>query len=455
MTILVFTICARNYIGLARVLGQSVARHGGDTSFRIYVAEGIDAETAAIAAEAEVGNAAIFSAPDALGGIIDPIEFANMAFMYNLTEFCTALKAACFSHAFAEGHDTCIYMDPDIFLMADIGLITGALDGSAILMTPHLCLPAMAEGPRPDHGILATGIYNLGFLALRRHPETPRFLGWWHERLRRQAFNDNYRSLYTDQRWMDFVPSLFPAEAVRVWRHLGCNVAPWNYHERRVGRAGGGDGDDAGFVVEARDESAPDDVFPLIFLHFSGFDFRRILDGQFDQLNLADAETHADLLPIYKLYGEAIRAMSDEMKQYLTLPYGFDRFADGSPILPTHRRLFRIWRERHGNAADPFAVRQGSFHAALGERGLLARAGTADLAADKATIRSVAQPERLLGRAHTLFRLLFRVLGRSRFFFLVRSLHRLSHVEQHYDTFRLDEARITVETEHRPDTPPC
>lgn len=436
MTTLVFTICARNYTGLARVLEQSVARHGRDVAFRIYVAEGVDA----------AGDETLRSAPHALESIIGATEFANMALMYNLTEFCTALKAACFMHGFADGYDRCIYMDPDIFVTADLAHVTRELDDSAILVTPHLCLPANGDGPRSDRGILATGIYNLGFLALRASEDTDRFLLWWHERLRTQAFNDHYSSLYTDQRWMDFVPSLFPARVVRIWRHLGCNVAPWNYHERRIVR----DGD--GFVVHSRQGGLDgDEVFPLVFLHFSGFDFRRILDGRFDQLNLAGAETFADLLPLYDLYGEAIRGMADEMARHLSTPYGFDRFADGTQILPSHRRLFRVWRERHGDAAAPFATGSDSFHAALKARGLLGGAGGTDLAADKVDSRNVVRPDRLLSRAQTVFRMMFRVAGRSRFFFLVRSLNKLSHVEQHYDTFRLDDASVALPSEQKRD----
>lgn len=428
MTTLVFTICARNYIGLSKVLQQSVARHGPDVDFRIYVADGADDSS---------DEPSIVSAPAALAPLIGSVEYANMAFMYNITEFCTALKAACFWHGFVQGYDKCIYMDPDTFFVADVGHVTRALDSSSILITPHLCLPSLDEGPRPDHGILATGVYNLGFLALRASAETRSFIDWWHARLRYQAFNDHYHALYTDQRWMDFVPSLFSEQAVRIWRHLGCNVAPWNYHERAIDR------DAEGFIVRARqaDGENPSSV-PLIFLHFSGFDFRRIVDGEFDQLNLADAESHADMLPIFELYGNAIRASAADMTKYLSLPYGFDRFSDGTPILPSHRRLFRVWRERNGDAASPFATGPGTFHQALRDRRLLSRSGAVDLAAEKATMRSVSNPRQLLGRAHTTFRLLFRMLGRSRFFFLIRSLNRLSNVEQHYDTFRLNDAQI-------------
>lgn len=431
MSTLIFTICARNYVGLAKVLGRSVARHGADVDFRIYVAEGL--------AEDMAGDDALVSAPDALAPFIGANEFANMALMYNITEFCTALKAACFLHGFADGYDKCVYMDPDTFLTSEAGHILRALDDSAILMTPHLCLPAESEGPRADHGILATGVYNLGFLGLRRDTETDRFLAWWHARLRRQAFNDHYHALYTDQRWMDFVPSLFSARAVGVWRHLGCNVAPWNYHERQVIEQ------DGTFLVRPRAaHEAGEAAVPLVFLHFSGFDFRKILNGRFDQLNLADAEAHADLQPVYAAYAAAIGEEAEAMAAYLAIPYGFDRFADGTPILPSHRRLFRVWRERHGDAVDPFGVGAGSFHAALAARRLLGNAHQADLAMEKATVRSVADPEKLLGRARLAFRLLFRLVGRARFFFLVRSLNRLSHVEQHYDTFRLEDATIAA-----------
>lgn len=431
MTTLVFTICARNYVGLSNVLGASLAQHAPDVEFRIYVADALDNDG--------VPAAGVVSAPRALQAIIDPIEFANMAMMYNITEFCTALKAACFIHAFADGYDKCIYLDPDVFVISDLVPITRELDRRAIVVTPHLCLPAPGDGPRTDQGILATGVYNLGFIGLRNGDDALRFLNWWHQRLVWQAFNDNYRALFTDQRWIDFVPSLFPNEAVGILRHLGCNVAPWNFHERRVEEHADG------FLVHPRsvqaDLKGPD---VLIFLHFSGFDFRRIVDGEFDQVNLADADSFADLLPVYDRYRRAIAAMAQDVAGHLTIAYAFDRFADGSQVLPSHRRLFRVWRERHGSAANPFGVGLGTFHAALAQRGLLARAGaSADLASDKLTTRSLDNADGLMRRARQLFRLLFRALGRARFFLLVRSLTKLSHFEQHYDTFRLDDAIVS------------
>src|SRR5690606_34656630 len=117
----------------------------------------------------------------------------------------------------------------------------------------------------------------------------------------------HYSSLFTDQRWIDFVPSLFPAGAVRVWRHLGCNLAPWNFHERIVLDGA------TSLMVHPREK--PSDLtspVPLVFVHFSGFDFRRILDGTFDQRNLQDARDFQDLQPVYQAYSSAIRAQGEQ-----------------------------------------------------------------------------------------------------------------------------------------------
>ncbi|MBW6526748.1 hypothetical protein KZ813_07855 [Sphingomonas sp. RHCKR7] len=431
MTAVIFTICAQNYIGLANVLRRSVVEHSRGVDFRVYVVDEAPGDL--------VRDTSILSARQVLSGLIPPHEYDNMAFMYDVTEFCTSIKAACFQHAFGDGYESCIYMDPDIFLVADVEHILTALDGRDILITPHLCVASAQQGPRRDAGILATGVYNLGFIALAAGEVARSFLRWWHERLRSQAFNDHYSALYTDQRWIDFVPSLFPEKSVQVWRHLGCNVAPWNYHERRVTQRG------EGFEIVPRSTSATlvDAAVPLIFLHFSGFDFRRILDGTFDQLNLADATVFPDVTPIYNRYGAAIRANAGEMVHYLALPYGYATFADGTAVLPSHRRLFRVWRERHGDAVDPFGVGPDSLYHALKTRKLLGQRDGQALAADKATARTLPNADGLLRHAQRLFNLLYRLLGRSRFILLIRSLNRLSRIEQHYDTFGMDDAAIT------------
>ena len=69
--------------------------------------------------------------------------------------------------------------------------------------------------------------FNLGFICVGRGAVP--FLDWWHERLRVDAVVDLANVLFTDQRWVDWVPSLFAADVID---DHGMNVAYWNLHER-------------------------------------------------------------------------------------------------------------------------------------------------------------------------------------------------------------------------------
>lgn len=429
---LIFTISARNYTGLACVLGSSVARWAPESDFRVYIAEDVPS--------GEASEFELVPAFQALAHIIPELELRNMAFMYNVTEFCTALKAASFIHAFEQGYERVIYLDPDTFLFNDIGELHRQLDSRSIVVTPHLCLPSMTEGPRADRGILATGVYNLGFIGMLNDAYARSFVDWWNARLRTQSFNDGYDALYTDQKWVDFLTCIVPGEAVKVWRHLGANMAPWNFHERQVireddifhirPRAGG---DLTGAEPEADDR--------LVFVHFSGFDFKKICDGQFAQLNLDPVGFTADVELLYDRYGDAIRDRAAEVRGYLKFAYAHDYFHDGSVVLPSHRRLLRVHRARHGIVSDPFDCGPGTFHADLHARRLTASNGASDILSDKVTSRTISNSEGKRKAARRIFRILFRLLGRSRFFVLVRSLSQFARVEQHYDTFDLDGLR--------------
>src|SRR4029079_5557309 len=103
---------------------------------------------------------------------------------------------------------------------------------------------------------LWSGMFNLGFVCVS--DDALPFLDWWHERTRVDAVNDPRDGLFTDQRWVDFVPSLFPHF---VHRARGCNVAYWNLFERPIGRA--------------LDGSLTAGGEPLAVFNFSGYDPER------------------------------------------------------------------------------------------------------------------------------------------------------------------------------------
>jgi hypothetical protein len=98
--------------------------------------------------------------------------------------------------------------------------------------------------------------YNLGFLAVSRHPSLATFLTWWKDKLEFRCVVDIERGLFVDQKWMDLAPGLF--DDVAILRHAGYNVAYWNLRQRAM-------------VVEDGGQIAVNGQ-PLRFFHFSGVD---------------------------------------------------------------------------------------------------------------------------------------------------------------------------------------
>ena len=103
---------------------------------------------------------------------------------------------------------------------------------------------------------LRHGVYNLGFLAVRRHGQGRQFVAWWADRLRRFCYDEVSNGLFTDQRWVDLAPAFF--DDIAIVRDPQYNVATWNLtHRRATGRAP--------YEIQVNGR-------PLVFYHFSGFD---------------------------------------------------------------------------------------------------------------------------------------------------------------------------------------
>ena len=242
------TIIARNYLPQARVLEASFLRHHPTHRFVTLLLDG-DASHVEAACELLVGD--VVSVHDL------PLTRAHrhqMASIYGVMEFATAVKASFLHYMLATpGTDAAMYLDPDIVVSAPL---TDAFDAAAqhgVALTPHVMHPFPRDGLEPGESALRhAGIFNLGFIAVGA--EGGPFLDWWHERLLIDAVVDLPGALFTDQRWIDWVPALFtPA----VLRDPGYNVAYWNLHERPLARD--------------RDQLLAGGS-PLKFFHFSGYD---------------------------------------------------------------------------------------------------------------------------------------------------------------------------------------
>ncbi|HKF62945.1 MAG TPA: hypothetical protein VKB42_16390, partial [Dongiaceae bacterium] len=169
---------------------------------------------------------------------------------YDVLELATSIKPLCFEHLLAEEIDVAIYLDPDIVVFKALEAVLSAIrEGYEVVLTPHILTPLPADGKTPnDLSIMRAGIYNLGFAAFANTAQSRTIIAWWRRRLRTQGLADIGAGLFTDQKWIDFLPAF--SAATFIIRDPGYNVAYWNLHERTLSR--GEDGWRVGFVDGSR-----------------------------------------------------------------------------------------------------------------------------------------------------------------------------------------------------------
>jgi hypothetical protein len=271
-----------------------------------------------------------------------------------VVEACTGVKGPFLQQVCAQPEafgqpDAVVYLDPDTCLFSPLASVTEALSQHAIVLTPHLLEPEIdAAGVRDNEiSALRTGIYNLGFLAVRTAGEGARFAGWWSERLLDYCYDDVPNGLFTDQRWCDHAPAFF--EGVKVLRDPGCNVASWNISRRRleIGRDG---------VLTVNGA-------PLRFWHFTK------LGPVGEAMTRRYAGDNHAVFEIWNWYKRQIEAAATP-----GLPSGwwaYGTYADGAPVARSHRLLYRARPELQAAFPAPFASGPGSFQAHLADEGLL------------------------------------------------------------------------------------
>jgi glycosyltransferase involved in cell wall biosynthesis/SAM-dependent methyltransferase len=323
------TIVAANYLPHARVLAESFARHNPNGSFTVLV---IDDERNQLSVN-EPSSYRLLRLSD-IG--LDSTEIGRLAGIYDVTEMATAVKPVFLKHLLAHGDDHIIYLDPDIKVYAPLDEVAALARQHSIVLTPHTMVPVPRDGRRVETAnILASGVFNLGFIALGAR--TDDFLTWWWEQTRREALSDTQRMLFTDQRCMDLVAGFFDHFVVT---DPGYNVAYWNLHGRNLAWTG------TGYTV---------DGLPLRFFHFSGFDHRApylLSRHQLDQPRILLSERPA--------VRRICREYTDDLNRFreagLERPYAWASLPGGIPLTRRIRRLY--WRalvkaERNGEIQPP------------------------------------------------------------------------------------------------------
>jgi glycosyltransferase involved in cell wall biosynthesis len=309
-----FSIVSANYLAYAITLMRTVGEHYPGARRYVVLA---DEDPGDLSLDQELFTLV----PVRDLGLPHPDHFAMR---YSVLEFNTAVKPFALRWlAQRHGSDAIVYLDPDIYLLSPIDAVTDLLaDGALAVVTPHLTAPA-ADDKRPDElTIMRVGVYNLGFIALGRHEARRDLIDWWAGKLEHGATIDLESGLFTDQKWVDLIPGLFPD--VRILRDPGYNLAYWNLAQRPV--------------IEGPDGRLTAGGRPLAFVHFSGVDVRHPEVFSVHQERF-DADGIGDLRPLYRRYLDLL--LANGYDQFSKRPYAWSRLHDGTVITTEMRAIFR------------------------------------------------------------------------------------------------------------------
>lgn len=395
----VFTIVAKNYIGLAQLLEKSILVNNDNVDFFIVVAdelEGGDFPSNTICAHNCFG--------------LDEELWLNMTFKYNLTEFCTAIKPSAFTYLFSRGYNKVIYLDPDIYAFKSFDSIFENLDRFNVILTPHVAgMHIDYKGEHDEGDILSEGNYNLGFCALSKSERVLKMLDWWHVRLKDRCFSYKGFPYCYDQKWMVLLTNYFNHDEILISRNLGYNLAPWNYFEREVYKKGDS------FYVRFRNNDPEVVEYPVTFVHFAGYKYKDLVQGKVNRARLA-INQYEDMDALVHIYMREFQKNASAMEKYLSLPYSYGFYENGVKIERLHRSMYNGLIKKGYEVGNPFLCGKGSLFYNLKKTG--AFSGETEKY-NMSNYSGLSKKEKMLD---VYYKALKRILGYKRYLLFTKSL---------------------------------
>lgn len=373
--IYVFTTCAMNYYPNSVLLARSIELHLPNARLVLCIADRTPPEVDPI------GDG--FHEVYPLSHIAEHVpNLDQWVYQHTVMELATAVKP--FVLADLLERDDCdgvVFFDPDCEVYSDCQIIQNAVAKHSVVLTPHANLPHVNNPwvffEMNNHRV---GVYNGGFFGVRADEEGKSFARWWRHRLTDHCLIDDKRRLFTDQKWLDFVPCYF--DNVKVLRQPTLNLARWNTFQRKVTRASDG--------------SVLVDGTPVDFVHYSGFLKKgAYVRGLYDATSAKWCEDIAILDALSEAYADRLQPL--QAREECQQPWGFASYSDGVAIPDDHRRKFHQSEPLRSVFTNPF------------EGGDALRASLSDKPAQRA--KAAGQPEPAPRRKRSL---VDKLLGRRR-----------------------------------------
>ena len=96
------------------------------------------------------------------------------------------------------------------------------------------------------------GLYNAGFFAANKHAADA--LKWWADCCLYNMTKSTWRGMFDDQKYLDLLPIKF--NGVKILKHLGCNLAGWNYADYSI-------------TQNTKNDIVINEKEALVFIHFA------------------------------------------------------------------------------------------------------------------------------------------------------------------------------------------
>lgn len=273
-----YTVCSANHLAYAKAMADSFIKHNEDYKVFICLTDRVNQR---------------FSTNQFLPHTIVEVEnigiedFKKMNEQYSIIEFNCAVKPFMAKYILQQcDTDYLIYIDSDIYFYQSIKEVEIALEINPLLLTPHIFTPYNDDADPKERDTLRSGIYNAGFIAMRKSSTVTLFLEWWSNRLKDQCYYNFAEGMGVDQNWLNLVPLFF--KETGILNSKGLNVAYWNLHEREL--------------TLINNQVYINHKEPLVFFHFSGYKFEKpeLLSIHQNRINLAENALLKQILAQYK-----------------------------------------------------------------------------------------------------------------------------------------------------------
>jgi len=318
--IAVATISTANYWPYTAVLLESLARVCPE--WKVYVLALNELPESELTATVK-----ILKAEDIWGSDTDLCQ-ARL----NLFEWACASKARLLRLLLNDSASLAVYVDSDVEFFSPPDSVCAA--DASIVLTPNVSSTEECVSAAWERLHLQYGAYNGGFLAVRNTEVGQSFLNWWDKRITRYCCMEPWLDIFSDQRWLDLVPGLFPG--VVIDRSPSLNVATWNVSGRELRVADG--------RYSVGDQ-------PLSFFHY-----HRVRLGMDVESYLADVGHHPAVSELVNGYLKKVQHHAPTEPENTQR---HDRQADGALLPPVVCRAIRDTVAEGSLSFDPVGVRTG------------------------------------------------------------------------------------------------